>query len=69
MLISRTGAKQFPASYLVSQSNFINVLLQIFNSAPGDKERSQQLVQRIDSKPFIAEREWLLEKARQIARF
>ena len=68
MLISRTGPKLLSQEYLASQSDFIYLLLQIIGSKAGDKARSEKIILRIQSKPQAAEFDWLLEKAKQIAK-
>lgn len=66
MFISRASHKLIPPQIKDYNTNFINLLLQIVASAPGDKDRSQRLMERIGSKQAVAEREWLLEKAASI---
>ncbi|MCC6461429.1 MAG: hypothetical protein IT260_13225 [Saprospiraceae bacterium] len=62
MYISRTSQK-FLSGILRSQNaDFINLLVQILQSAPGDKDRFQRLQARISGKKGVAERRWLLEK-------
>ncbi|MBC7776380.1 MAG: hypothetical protein H7246_13175 [Phycisphaerae bacterium] len=46
--------------------NFLNILLQLSHSHVKSKTRSAQLMKRINSKKFLAERAWLLEKARKL---
>lgn len=67
MLVSRS-AKKVPSSYFQQlQSNFVNLLYQIIHSPRGDKDRVQRLCRRIESKKVLAEKDWLLEKAKALA--
>jgi hypothetical protein len=43
-------------------NNFLNLLTQIQNTAPGNTSRIQKLSQRIDEKGLLSEQEWLREK-------
>ncbi len=47
--------------------NFYNLLQQICQSPKGDKARAQQILQRIEKKKMVAEKSWLIEKAKQLA--
>lgn len=67
MFISRASNKLIPAQTREFNTNFINLLAQIASSVPGDKKRSERLLQRIRLKQPVSEREWLLEKAAAIA--
>lgn len=66
MFLSRASRKSLPAMKHQYQTNFVNLLHQLTQSIPGDKARSAQLLKRIESKKLVAERDWLLEKAREI---
>lgn len=66
MYVSRASQKFLSASQRQLNGNFINFLLQIMQSIPGDRKRSEQLVNRIQQKKGIFEQRWLLEKARQL---
>ena len=65
--IERTAAKSIAADQKTLHLNFVNMLLQLSQSTPKDKGRSQKLIARIQSKKLVAERAWLLEKARALA--
>jgi hypothetical protein len=67
MYISRASNKTFSANLSELYANFGNFVLQLSQSVPGDKKRSEQLIQRIQSKKLVAERGWLLEKAAELA--
>jgi hypothetical protein len=66
MYISRAGNKTLSANLSELFTNFGNFVLQLSQSMPGDKKRSEQLMQRIQAKKLVAERGWLLEKAREL---
>jgi len=67
MFISRASHKYLPPRMREYQNNFINLFFQITQSIQKDKIRSERLIQRINAKKFVADREWLLEKAAEIA--
>lgn len=66
MFINRTGNKTFSKSLAELFTNFGNFVYQLSLSIPGDKKRSELLIKRIQAKKQVAERSWLLEKAREI---
>ncbi|MBL7826966.1 MAG: hypothetical protein JNJ57_10075 [Saprospiraceae bacterium] len=67
MLLSRSGKKNLSDEfYRPLMTNFINFLYQISSSLPGDKARSEKICDRILAEPRVADRDWLLEKAREI---
>ncbi len=66
MYISRASHKFLAPDIRRQNADFINLLLQISNSSPGDKNRSERLVKRVLQKKMCAEWRWLLEKARQL---
>ncbi len=68
MYLSRASQKVLSAIKKDGNVNFVNILFQISTTAKGDKARAQRLIQRIQDKQSIADREWLLEKAAQLAR-
>lgn len=63
MFISRSSQKFLPDGLRIANGDFANLLLQIIQCPPGDKDRAQKVTRRILEKPEIAEREWLLAKA------
>lgn len=67
MLVSRASKKVLATHFRDLQNNFINLLFQIVHSRPGDPQRVERLVRRIQSKKSVAEKKWLLEKAEQLA--
>ena len=64
--IERTASKTIAASYRTLNLNFLNILLQLSQSPLKDKARSALLVERIEDKKLLAERSWLLEKAKSL---
>jgi hypothetical protein len=67
MFVSRSTKKVLSTYFRQLQSNFVNLLHQIIHSPPGDTDRAQRLLQRIESKKVVAEKDWLLEKAKRLA--
>jgi hypothetical protein len=67
MHISRASQKFLSDSLRELHANFVNLLQQISQSPRRNKERSEYLIRRIQEKKWVAERHWLLEKARELA--
>ncbi len=61
--ITRASQKLMSSALRGPNSEFVNILLQIQNSKPGDPMRSRKIQQRIQQKNQAAERDWLWEKA------
>lgn len=68
MLINRSSRKHLPPQEREYQNNFINLLFQLTQSPPKDQNRSERLIKRINAKKFVADREWLLEKAAELGK-
>lgn len=67
MFISRAGRKVFSPSLHELYTNFVNFVRQINDSqGPKGRQRSPVLIKRINEKKLVAERLWLLEKAREL---
>jgi hypothetical protein len=64
--IERTAPKTLSVQVREMNLNFLHVLLQLAQSPPKDKARSATLIARIQNKKLVAERQWLLEKAREL---
>lgn len=64
--IQRTAPKNIASNLGAMNLNFLNILLQLSQSPAKDKVRSARLVKRIEEKKLLAERSWLLEKAREL---
>lgn len=62
----RTARKSLSPELREMHIEFFNILLQIIQSPPKDKERSKKLIERIQKKKLLADRAWLLEKAREL---
>lgn len=67
MFISRAGRKVFSQNLHELFTNFVNFVRQLQQSnGPQAKQRSPVLVKRITEKKVVAERLWLLEKAKEL---
>jgi hypothetical protein len=62
IFITRASQKFMPHQLRRPNADFINVIHQILRSKPGQAARSERLLRRIQAKPHIAERDWLMEK-------
>ncbi len=62
----RTATKSIPASLRAMNIEFFNILLQLSQSPLKDKARSERLIERIQKKKLLADRAWLLEKAKEL---
>lgn len=63
MFMARTSPKILSESQRQNHVEFANLLSQLYNSIPGDQNRSQLLIKRIQERKQAAEWRWLLEKA------
>jgi hypothetical protein len=68
MFVSRTTKKIIRPENVPYNLNFINILFQLTNATPNDKKRAVTIIRRIIEKKTVAEKEWLLEKARELGR-
>ncbi|MFN0213916.1 MAG: hypothetical protein ACKVT2_06635 [Saprospiraceae bacterium] len=64
--IERTAPKSLAANIRTMHLNFLYFLVQLNLSLPKDKIRSARLIERIEEKKLVAERAWLLEKAKEL---
>ncbi len=64
--IGRTAPKTIASNLGGMNLNFLNILLQLSQSPIKDKARSARLLKRIEEKKLLADRAWLLEKAREL---
>lgn len=62
----RAGDKPISTTLLESNKAFGNFIHQIILTAPGDKGRSERIINRIKAKKHVAESKWLLLKAAQL---
>lgn len=67
MFLSRTSKALLSEEARRKNQDFVNCLEQIIRSRPGDKARSERLVNRIREKKQTAEWHWLLAKAQELA--
>lgn len=67
MYLSRASKNLISSLTREQNTNFINLLFQISTTTKGDKARIGRLIDRINTKQSVTEREWLLEKAAQLA--
>lgn len=67
MFISRASHKFLSDNLRELHTNFVNTLHQLSLSPKRDSKRAEQLIQRISGKKLIAERQWLVEKAKELA--
>ncbi len=63
MYISRASHKVLAPLKKETSSNFVNLLFQLYAVAKGDTTRAQRILQRVQEKQRLAERDWLMEKA------
>lgn len=62
----RTMHKTISSNLWAMELNFLNILIQLNQSPLKNKARSARLIARIESKKALADRAWLLEKAREL---
>lgn len=66
VFITRASQKFLPPELKTPNADFVNLLLQIIRSKPRDKDRKTLLLNRINAKPQAAERDWILEKVKNL---
>jgi hypothetical protein len=66
MYVNRTLKKNVPDNDQAFQTNFINLFIQLVNSIPNDHNRTERLIRRINDKKLVGEKEWLIEKVKQL---
>lgn len=66
--LSRTSPKLLSPMQKQIHVDFVNLLLQISLSTPGDTKRADRIIERVKAKKQAAEWRWLLEKANEIKR-
>jgi Sporulation control protein len=64
--LERTASKVISAPLREMDLNFTHIVSQLAQSPPKDKARSARLQARISAKKLLADRAWLMEKARQL---
>ena len=64
--IVRTATKTISANLRTMDLNFLNILMQISQAPLKDKARAALILKRIDQKALLADRPWLIEKAKEL---
>ncbi len=64
--IERTAPKTISANVRAMNLNFIYILNQLSQSPPKDRKRAEKILQRIEERPLLGERTWLIEKANNL---
>jgi hypothetical protein len=62
IFLTRASQKFLPTELRRPNADFVNIIHQILRSKPGQRGRSERLLQRVITKAHSAERDWLLEK-------
>ncbi len=65
MYISRASKKLLSDETRDFHANFVNLLLQLSQIPPGDIAKATRVLERIQHKSRVGEKEWLLEKAKK----
>lgn len=66
MFLSRTSPKILSDQQRQFHSDFLNLLVQLSTSIPGDVKRAETLIKRLQEKKQAAEWRWLMEKAEEL---
>jgi hypothetical protein len=66
MYLARTSNKLLSDQKRQTNTDFINLLIQLSVSIPGDAKRAEILIKRIKEKKQAAEWRWLMEKAEEL---
>ncbi|MBN8676658.1 MAG: hypothetical protein J0M29_00445 [Chitinophagales bacterium] len=66
MYLARTSPKLLSEQKRQINTDFLNLLVQLSTSIPGDVKRAETLIKRIKEKKQAAEWRWLLEKAEEL---
>lgn len=66
MYLSRGRRNLLAKDYCERNNNFVNILIQIMQSKPGDPKRKETLLLRIAEKKQIMARDWLVEKVNRL---
>ncbi len=68
MFLSRASKKFLSDNQRKRNANFVNLVYQIIQSPQGDKARAERLLQRVQKKRSVTERDWLLEKVAELGK-
>lgn len=66
VFLSRTSPKLLSEVHNQNHQDFVNLLIQIHISLPGDQKRAEKVISRIRDRKQAAEWRWLLEKAKAL---
>lgn len=66
MYLARTSTKILSDHQRQINTDFLNLLVQLTTSIPGDTKRAETLIKRIQEKKQAAEWRWLMEKAEEL---
>jgi hypothetical protein len=66
MYLARTSPKILSETQKQKHTDFLNLLVQLSTSIPGDAKRADTLIRRIKEKKQAAEWRWLMEKAEEL---
>ncbi|MCC7466160.1 MAG: hypothetical protein IT261_07830 [Saprospiraceae bacterium] len=66
MYLARTSPKLLSDQQRQTNTDFLNLLVQLSVSIPGDVKRAETLIKRINEKKQAAEWRWLMEKAEEL---
>lgn len=67
MYLSRASQKVLSPAARDRNANFVNLLFQLHGTHRGDPVRARRLLDRINEKRTVTDREWLIEKAQSLA--
>jgi hypothetical protein len=68
VFLSRTSPKILAEDVRQVNADFVNFLVQIVSSVPGDLKRADTVIRRLKEKKRVAEWRWLMDKAEQLKR-
>lgn len=66
MYLSRSSHKFLSPALRERNGDFVNLLYQLNTLPPGDRNRASRVLRRIEQNKGVSDRNWLLEKARQL---
>jgi hypothetical protein len=66
VFLSRTSPKLLSEAQKQSHLEFVNLLLQLHLSLPGDQKRAEKVISRVQERKQAGEWRWLLEKAKAL---
>lgn len=66
MYIHRASKKIISSATYERNANFANLLYQVIQTPRSDKAKLNKILQRINDKQQVAEKEWLLDKMKEL---